>query len=351
MTDLDNVLQKNRSNALVAIQLTKPSKNDVFESVRKAMELAKWKNFISRGAKVVLKPNLGWDKLIPGAISSPWVVEAVILVIRDYVSEISIIESDQVVCNVEKVIRLTGIYGLCEKYNISWVNMSRGKFIQYKSDERLVLHDVKIPEILSDTELITIPLMKTHNKSTITGAIKNQWGCLQELRHNFHPVLSKALVDVCWFTQPRFAVMDATIALEGNGPKSGIPKEMNMVLASGNIVGIDATAARIMGINPHEIEHLNLCAEFGYGSLDPVVIGAEIESIKTEFIPAKHNLVSKAEIILRKTFFSKLLFQTPLLKFLTFITRRYYDIWDFFIGKRIRKEISKSGYFTAFSKY
>lgn len=344
MDDLTSDLKKKRINAPVSIQLTHPSKNEVFKSVQKAMEMANWKEYISQGAKVVLKPNLGWDKLIPGAISSPWVVESVILVIKDYVSDISIVESDQIVCDADRVVRLTGIYELCEKYQILWVNMSKGEYIRYKNGDRLVLHDVKIPEILSNTELITLPLMKTHNKTTITGAVKNQWGCLQELRHNFHPVLSRALVDVCWFTQPRFAVMDATIGLEGNGPKSGAPKEMNMVLASGNIVGVDATAARIMGFDPHQIDHLYLCAKYGYGSLDPIVKGPDIDSIKSDFIPAHHNLVSIAEIILRKSFLSNLLFNTPLLNLLTFVTRRYYDLWDYFVGKKIRRSISKSGY-------
>ncbi|MBN1564816.1 MAG: DUF362 domain-containing protein, partial [Anaerolineae bacterium] len=220
-----------RASAPVAIQRTQPDQEAVFEAVRQAMEQANWRDYVTPGADVALKPNLGWDKLIPGAISAPWVVEGVILAIRDYVGTITMVEADQVVVNAEKVFRLTRMNDICARHNITWVNMSKGDHVRVRDPERLVLHDVRIPEILTRTELITMPLMKTHNKTTVTGAIKNQWGCLQALRHNFHPVLARALVDVNTMVQPRFAVMDGTIALEGDGPKSGRPKEMNLVLA------------------------------------------------------------------------------------------------------------------------
>lgn len=347
---LHNSLIQKRINAPVAIKTTKPDKETVFSAVQAAMESANWTSYITQGADIALKPNLGWDKLIPGAISAPWVVEGVISTIKSYVGSIYIVESDQVVCKADNAARITGIYDICNMYKIPWVNMSRGKFIEFDLDSRLVLKHVKIPEILLNCELISISLMKTHNKTSITGAIKNQWGCLQELRHNFHPVLPQALVDVSWFTQPRFAIMDATIGLEGNGPKSGIPKEMNLVLASGNLVGIDATAARIMGFDPNEIEHLTLCAKNGFGSINPDLIGPLIETISDQFIPAKHNLVSITEILFRKSFISYLIFHTPVIKLMTWATRRYYDFWDFFIGKKLRKRIQASGYFMQFTR-
>ena len=232
-------------SSLVSVVRTSPE--DVIRDVRKAMELADWQRFITRGAEVSLKVNLGWDKLIPGAVSAPWVVEGVIQTIRDYVGRIYLVESSQVVVDVEDALLMTRLDRVCGKYGVEWVNMSHSDFVRVRDDKRLVLKDVLIPEILTRTEVITLPLMKTHNKSTITGAVKNQWGCLRELRHNYHLVLSRALVDVNAIVKPRFAVMDGTIGLEGNGPKSGAPKEMNLLLASGDIVALDVTAARIMG--------------------------------------------------------------------------------------------------------
>lgn len=63
---------------------------------------------------------------------------------------------------------------LCEEYNVKWVNMSKGPFRKVKLENGLVIKEVEVAEILFHTELITIPVMKTHDKTVITCAIKNQ---------------------------------------------------------------------------------------------------------------------------------------------------------------------------------
>lgn len=335
-----------RAAAPVALVRTSATRDAVFASVREAMERARWRDFITPGADVALKPNLGWDKLIPGAISAPWVVEAVIVAIKDYVGTIYMVEADQVVVNVEKVFRLTRLDEVCARHGVTWVNMSKSEHVRLRKPDRLVLHDVRLPEILTRTELITLPLMKTHNKTTITGAIKNQWGCLQALRHNFHPVLARALVDVNRMVQPRLAVMDGTIALEGNGPKSGTPREMNLVLASGNLVGIDATAARIMGFDPAQIEQLTLCAQHGLGSRDGFAVeGATVDEVAAPFTPAQHNAVSGLEMLLRQPLLEWLIFKTPVLRIPSWGARRYYDLWDWRYGRALRRDLfARTGY-------
>lgn len=323
----------------VAVLRTKPDKDAVFETVAQVMDLADWKSFISPGADVSLKPNLSWDKLIPGATSGPWVFEAVIHHIRSYVGHIYVVESDQVVVDVEDALAISGIGEVVRRTGVTWVNMSKGGFVHMEDPERLILKHIYIPEILTRTELITVAMLKTHNKSTVTGAIKNQWGCLQTLRHNYHMVLSQALVDVNTLVKPRFAVMDGTIGLEGNGPKSGRPRQADVVLASGNLVGIDATAARIMGFDPEQIDHLILCEEHGLGTINPDLKGVPIAEIRQEFTPAKHNPVSWLELMLRQSFFERLVFHTFVLKIMSWGARRYYDLWDFFVGRDLRKQL------------
>ena len=336
------VAQRDIATHVATVSIVKAPAGQVQARVREAMELAEFEKHIPRGEPIALKPNLGWDKLIPGSISAPWVVEGVIDVLKDYASELYVVESDQVVVNVEDAVRKTGILDVCKKHGVEWVNMSHGKFVRSHDSARLVLHDIHIPEILTRTHLVTLPLMKTHNKSTVTGAIKNQWGCLETLRHNFHPVLSEALVDLNTLLQPRFAVMDATIGLEGNGPKSGNPKEMGLVLASGDPVALDATAARIMGFDPREIEHLVLCEKHGLGTIAAeqiAVNGESIESQRTPFQTAHHNAVSFLEIVFRSSFARKVVFETPVFNIMTWGARRYYDFWDMAYGRKLRQDV------------
>jgi len=318
-------------------------KESVHEAVREAMELVRWREFIAEGADVSLKVNLGWDLFLPGAVTGPWVVEGVIQTIREHVGKIYVVESDQVVVDVEKALRQTRIDRVCERYGAEWVNMSDGEFRIVPMPDGMAFDEIRVPEILLRTELITIPAIKTHNKTTITGAIKNQWGCLPKLRHNYHLVLNEALADINKAVTPRFAVMDATVGLEGNSPKSGEPRVVDRVLASGDFVAMDTVAAKIMGFDPAQMQHIQNCHELkmGIGKLDQIdVLGDDDLSLNLHFKPARHNLISWVELALRKSFLKWLFFDTPIFPICCWGARMWYYGWYYLIrGKRMRDEI------------
>lgn len=328
--------------APVVILPTAPERERVFADVRRAMEMARWRDHLPAGEPVALKPNLGWDKLIPGAISAPWVVEGVIRTLRGHVGEIYVVEADQVVLDAAKGLAISGLGRVCAAYGVPYVNMSRERMVPVRDPARTVLRDVRLPEILTRTRLVTLPVMKTHNKTTITGSLKNQWGCLETLRHHFHLVLADAIADVNALVKPRFAVMDGTVGLEGDGPKSGIPREAGVVLAGADPVGVDATAARFMGYDPHAIEHLVRCAEIGLGVLDPPVEGAPELRAPRPFTPASHNAVSWLELVLRRSTMRRLAFHSPLFPLLCWGARRWYDLWDLAVGRARRRSFFRT---------
>ncbi len=307
----------------------------VIESVRQAMELAQWRRFISPGADVALKVNLGWDMFMPGAITSPWVVEGIIQTIRDEVGSISIVESDQVLVDVEKALRCSYVDRVCRRYNIPFVNMSKGRFVRVKLEDGRALKEFDVPEILLRTQMITVPVMKTHDKTTITGPIKNQWGCLDKLRHQFHLVVNDALVDVNRVVTPRFAVLDGTIGMDGDAPKSGRPRVFDRVLASGDIVALDAIQAQIMGFDAGSIAHIQNCARQGLGVADLgqiAVVGEDYRAVNFHCAPAGHNFVSQVELTLRKSFLRPLVFDTPFFSLYTNGAIVWYYIW-YYLGK------------------
>jgi uncharacterized protein (DUF362 family) len=319
-------------------------KNSVMEATAEAMELAKWKDWIPSGADISLKPNLGWDLFLPGSVTSPWVVEGVIQTIKSRVGKVHIVEAGQILVNVEKAVRQTRIYDLCKKYDVEWVNISKNKYKKVRLDNGRVFKKIWVPEILTKTVLITIPVIKTHGKTTITGSIKNQWGCLPEFRHNYHPVLNEVLVDINLAVKPRFSVVDGTVCLEGNGPKSGKPKVLDLILASGDIVAADAVQARIMGFDPAEIQSITNCAGAGCGQYEKnkiLVVGEKIEDVKSRFQPAKHNPVSLTEQFLRKNrWLREIVFNTLILKICCWGAKAWYLLWYYFgPGKSYRDEI------------
>ncbi len=300
------------------------------------MELARWREFVPRGVDLALKPNLGWDLFLPGATTSPWVVEGVVRTLRDWVGGIHLVESDQVVVDVERALHRSGMDRVCREHGLTWVNMSGGTMRTVPLPRGRVLKELQVPEILLRMPLVTVPVMKTHNKTVITGAIKNQWGCLPMFRHNYHLVLDAALADINTVVRPCFAVMDATVCLEGNSPKSGIPRVVDRVLASGDFVALDAVAAKVMGFDPTRVGHIAECARAGLGVAELgriVTVGDDDLSLDLRFIPARHNVVSWLELVLRRRpALRRLFFDTPLFSLCCHATVAYYAAWYHVLG-------------------
>jgi len=311
-----------------------PVQGTVQETVRQVMELAAWKTHLTQGKPAALKVNLGWDLFLPGSITSPWVIEGVIQTIRDWTGPLYLVESDQVLENIEKAFRKARLQELCDRYGVTWINLSHTEYVRLPVPGGTVFKQLDVPRILTEAQLITIPVMKTHAKTQITGAIKNQWGCISKLRHNYHLVLTDALADINSVVRPVFAVMDATIALEGNGPKSGRPKVVDRVLASHDIVALDAIQAKLMGLDPMTIPHLQACAkrELGTSSLEQIEIVGEKDPPSFGFVPARHNLVSRLEESLRRSALKKLVFDTPVFLLMLLGAKLWYLLWLYLFG-------------------
>lgn len=312
----------------------------VIEAVREAMEKANWRSAICQGADVSLKPNLCFDYLMPGAQTSPWVLEGVVETIRDYVGRIYVVEADTYTTRVERAVRVTRILDVCQRYDLEWINMSKGRFVTVPLANSLVLgNQVDIPEILTKTQLITVPVLKTHCLTGITGAIKNQWGCLKRLRLNYHGVINKALADLNAVVKPQFCVMDGTVCIEGPGPKQGWPRVADLVMASADNVALDAVAARIIGLVSEHIEHIQLCAQRGSGIADLEQIEISGEWTNLRFKPAKKNIVAFFDIFFRRPFFEQLLFHTPLFALVRLAAISNYIVWMGLYGRQHRNRI------------
>ena len=132
-----------------------------------------------------------------------------------------------------------------------------------------------------------MPTVKTHGHSVTTGAIKNAFGgLLKEVRHYAHEYIHEVLVDLLYMQRELhpgvFAVMDGTVVGDGAGPRTMLPREGNLILASADSVAIDAIAARIMGFDPLAIPYLRMCHERGLGVADPreiEIVGDDVADV------------------------------------------------------------------------
>jgi hypothetical protein len=135
------------------------------------------------------------------------------------------------------------------------------------------------------------------------------------MRHEYHLVLDDALADLNSAIRPALALMDGTVGLEGNGPKSGRSRIADRILCSGDPVALDTVQATVMGLDPATIRHLATCTARGIGTNDLARIdvrGMDLASARVPFLPARHNAVSSVETLLRRSALKRLFFNTPI---------------------------------------
>ncbi|MBU1626567.1 DUF362 domain-containing protein, partial [bacterium] len=163
-------------------------------------------------------------------------------------------------------------------------------------------------------------------------------------KNNYHSFLSEIIYLINLYAKPRFAVLDATVCMEGNGPKSGSPKTLDMILASSDIVALDTIAAKMMGFDPSRIEHLNYAAQRDLGTNDFENInieGEDIINLAYNFKPAKENFVAIVEARLRQSFLYKTIFGTWLLGIMCIGAKWWYYFWFSYKGFGLRNKILK----------
>lgn len=139
--------------------------------------------------------------------------------------------------------------GACLNYDLSsWeVSLPAGKLI----------HRTTLLTPLIDADgIINLCKLKTHVFMGMTGAVKNFFGAVPGLnKAGFHAKLrdrdlfAQMLMDLCDFLQARLHIMDAVVAMEGDGPgESGRPRPVGWLLCSEDPVALDYVACRMIGM-------------------------------------------------------------------------------------------------------
>jgi len=200
----------------------------------------------------------------------------------------------------------SGIADVAEEMNIALADFKDGREVFY--EEGVQNKKFFIANGILDADgVISLPKLKTHALERFTGSIKNQFGCVVGMRKGeFHVKLPDAtdfarmLVDLNNCVKPRLYIMDGIVAMEGNGPRGGTARPMNVLLFSTDPVALDATASRLINLNPLYVPTTLLGAETGAGTFieeDIEIIGDELK----DFICIDFNVVRSPVKAIKKT--------------------------------------------------
>jgi uncharacterized protein (DUF362 family)/Pyruvate/2-oxoacid:ferredoxin oxidoreductase delta subunit len=247
------------------------------EEVRKALAralelLGGAAAFVSPGEKILLKPNwLSADPPEKCVTTHPAVFRAVAEQLQSAGAVLSYGDSPGFQ-SPEAAAKRTGVAAAAAELGIPPADFKSGRevfFAEGKQNKRFTIAN----GVLDSDGVVSLPKMKTHGFQRVTGAVKNQFGCVPGPRKGeFHVRVPDAgefarmLVDLNAFIHPRLYVMDAVMAMEGNGPRGGTPRRMNALLLSSDPIALDATMCRMMNLDPALALTVRMGAAMGAGT-------------------------------------------------------------------------------------
>ncbi len=264
-----------------------------YEQVENAIEagidlLGGITHYVKEGEKILIKPNVligtNPEKCV---CTHPSVFRAVGVILKK--AKVTVYYGDssgfgRSITNMKKA----KLKRVADELGIMLADFDRGQPTTHNgalSNKRFVIAN----GVLEADGLISLPKLKTHGLTRLTGAIKNQFGCVPGLRKSqFHVKMAdpfdfaKMLIDLNMLIKPRLYIMDGIIAMEGNGPRSGKPKKLGVLLFSNDPVAIDSIACRIIDLNPEYVPTSIAGEDAGLGTYhyDNIeVIGGDIQSV------------------------------------------------------------------------
>lgn len=355
--------------ARVAVVRTRPE--TVLADYGRVMELAGYRDTLSRDRDTLIKLNLSWTKYFPSCSSQPWQVDGVVgKLLADGYSRNRLIpiENKTVVTNPREGCRNNRWEPVLQKHGLTFQPLTEVDWQVYRFKSPLLKlnqifpEGIQIPAIYPGRQILHLPTVKTHGHATMTGSVKNSFGgLLREVRHYAHKYMHEVLVDLLYMQRELhpavFTVMDGTVAGDGAGPRTMIPRVKNLILAASDSVAIDAIAARLMGFDPLSIPFLRMAHERGLGIADPnqiELVGDDVSGENFGFQTRK-SLVIWGDQMIRKGFLrplERILLHSPLMVWAPFASNVYHDaIWYPTIGQSRIREFMKTEWGQLFRKY
>jgi uncharacterized protein (DUF362 family) len=346
----------------------------VLDDIARAMRLAGYQQALGTEAPVGLKINVSWQVWYPACSTTPWQLDGVIRTMladgyrRDQILGIH----NRTVVVDSKVGEVANKHRpVLERHGVPWVHtFDPGvEWVRYEPRGKMTVLDsiypegIWIPKLLIGRSMVHLPTVKTHVFTGTTGAMKNAFGgLLHDKRHWTHSVIHETLVDLLTIQKEihpgLFAVMDGTIAGDGPGPRAMRPHVANLMLASNDMVAIDAVAARLMGFDPLSLKYIRLAHEAGLGCGDVreiEMVGDDVSGVNLGFENRQNTFASRGQKLIYwgplKPLESFLL-RSPLVPWSYLASRLYHDgYWYNLVGRARVKRMLRTEWGRLFQSY
>jgi len=227
--------------------------------------------FVKRGERVVIKPNVAWDRTAEQAANtSPVLVgEMVRLCLAAGAAAVTVTD---VTCNDSRRTFLrSGVREAAEKAGAVVHLPGENDYVDVAVEGEFVTVWPVLRNILDADKLINMPITKHHSLADCTVGMKNLYGIVGGMRNQLHQSIDQSIVDLARFCRPTLTVIDSTRVLMRGGPQGGDLEDVETpgaVICATDPVAGDARAVEYLGLTGDQVGHIALAARSGLGSVD-----------------------------------------------------------------------------------
>lgn len=281
--------QKPRDLDLVVVEGDPSSYGDITE--RAINEFGGIEQFVKRGDRVVLAPNIGWMRTPDQAAAThPDVLRRVVkLCERAGASKITCVDYTLDdwklafdICGANQAVQGTRAKLLSPTDVAMYRDIHVEEFVPAQDREGAKYESChganrilqKVPREVAECDaFICIPIVKDHEASVVTIAMKKLMGNIWNRKDYHRYGLHDCIAEINMAIRPTLIVADATRVLQTRGPKG--PGEVtvpNQVVVGVDPVAVDSYCTRyltVKGVTPDQVPHLMLAHRLGRGEIDP----------------------------------------------------------------------------------
>jgi uncharacterized protein (DUF362 family) len=239
-----------------------------------------------RGRRVLLKPNLVEYELGSAINTHPLLVAgAAVAFLRAGASEVVVAEGSGNRRDAEYLLTASGLHGYLRELRVGFVDLNHDDVKAVPLKSRFTgLDELWLPvEVLRADLVVSVAKLKVHHWAGMTAAMKNLFGAVPGAVYGWPKNLlhfrgiHESILDLNSTIRPGFCIVDAIVAMEGDGPISGSARPLGLVAMGRDPIAVDATCARIVGLDPAKLPYLAEAARF-LGNADDRRIDQRAES-------------------------------------------------------------------------
>jgi uncharacterized protein (DUF362 family)/NAD-dependent dihydropyrimidine dehydrogenase PreA subunit len=251
----------------------------VLAAVRKSVDsLGGIHRFATPGETMLIKPNMLSAKAPEEALTThPEVLRAVIKIVKEC-GATPIVGDSPSGPSTEMILRRlaqkTGIQRVCDEEGVEFVLFDESFKVSFPNG--VAAKTFELTTVLRQVSgVISVAKMKTHTFTVLTGAVKNLFGLIPGLKKaEYHfrmqnrAAFSEMLVDLAECVKPRLTVMDAVVAMDGDGPAGGNLRNVGLILSSANVHALDSVFLNLAGADPASVPSVAIAVRRGLAPAD-----------------------------------------------------------------------------------